>query len=290
VKISRENVVGIEEYWYKQYKTDNPKLVYSLEKAYIAMQPHVSDLKRAFASAGVPTKYIYLAIPESHWNLEARSHAAAVGPYQFTKPTAEKFGLKIGRGIDERTDPLKSGQACAKYLKYLYDRTGDWDTALSGYNGSFIWKYLRKDIQEIFGKGYGEFLRYLEWNVNAVKEYILKADVWRHKARKGRSVEGIASFYGIRATNIRNIGKTVLKKIGGKWKHVFDKDQQIGIEIRNIENKKKVYNTIVRGVSENLNYPPKFNAVIRIIREPEFQERIQEMIEEEGEIMLARKR
>jgi hypothetical protein len=288
VKIGKEALDGVEEFWYRQYKSENPSLVRSLERAYVKMQPYVPELKRIFAEVGVPQDYLYLAIPESHWNLEAKSHAAAVGPYQFTKATAAKFGLKVEGGIDERTDPLKSARACAKYLKNLYDRTGDWNVALSGYNGGFIWKYLRPDMQKVFGKGYGGFLKYLEWNVNTVKDYIPKASVWRHFAKKGKTAEGVAKFYGVGLADIRTAKKIAPRKTGGKVEHVFGEDQRVSIAMQSAENKRKVYKTIIRGVSENLNYPPKFNAVLRIIRDPEFQERMEEIMEDEGRIKMAR--
>jgi hypothetical protein len=290
VKINKETSKGIEEYWYRQYKSDDPRLVRSLESAYIQMQRYMPELEKIFAAEEVPTKYIYLAIPESHWDLEAKSHAAAVGPYQFIESTAKIFGLKVDHGIDERKDPRKSALACAKYLKDLYGRTGDWDVALSGYNGNFISKYLRRDMQKIFGKGYENFLRYLEWNINEVKKYILQANIWRHKVKKGSTLEGIEKFYGINRNEMKNIGAVERKKIGGKVKNVFKSDHQIEILMQVSENKRKIYSAVMRGIAENLNYPPKFNAVYRIINETGFQEKIRKIMGKEKEVMLARSR
>jgi hypothetical protein len=280
IRINKEISDGIEEYWYRQYKKDNPKLAVSLEKAYIEMQPYVPQLEKIFIREGVPKEYIYLAIPESHWDLQAKSHARAVGPYQFMKSTAVKAGLIVNDKVDERTDPIKSAQACAKNLKYLFDKTGNWDTALAGYNGGFIWQYLRKDIVRHFGKTYDGFLTYLQWNINSIKEYIPKNRVWWHKVKEGQTAESIMKFYGIDHNLVSRENKSLLKKKGKNWELSVAKGDLLRFPITEQDNKKKVYQSIKRGVAENLNYPPKFNAVMRIIKESDFLEKMRKKMEQ----------
>lgn len=269
IKMNKETAKGVEEFWYRQYKSDNLKLVRSLESAYLAMQPYVADLEKIFLGEGVPKQYLYLAIPESHWKLNAESHAAAVGPYQFTKPTAENYGLTVNDKIDERKDPLKSARACAKNLRYLFDKTGDWDLAASGYNGSFIWRFLKNDMRAYFKKDFDGFLRYLAWNINAIKEYIPKNNIWWHKTRKGQSLTSISNYYKMPERVILGFNANIfeLKKAGNRWRYIVSKEQKIKIPIHEAADKKRVYDAIIRGLSENLNYPPKFNAVARIIKE-----------------------
>jgi diguanylate cyclase (GGDEF)-like protein len=75
------------------------------------------------------------------------SPKAARGAGQFMAGTAPSYGLKVGNGIDERTDPIKSINAQAKYMRKLLDQfDGDEDLALAGYNAGegAVEKYSRK--------------------------------------------------------------------------------------------------------------------------------------------------
>ncbi len=71
---------------------------------------------------------------ESGFNVKARSHAAAVGPWQFIKPTAKRYGLRVDSWVDERMDPKKSTEAAANYLGDLYAMFQNWELAAAGYN------------------------------------------------------------------------------------------------------------------------------------------------------------
>lgn len=63
------------------------------------------------------------------------SPKGARGAGQFMPKTAPSYGLKVGNGVDERTDPIKSIHAQAKYMrKLLDDFDGDENLALAGYN------------------------------------------------------------------------------------------------------------------------------------------------------------
>ncbi|MGE5893781.1 MAG: transglycosylase SLT domain-containing protein, partial [bacterium] len=60
--------------------------------------------------------------------------ARAVGPWQFIKGTALKYGLKVNFWVDERRDPVKSTHAASRYLGELYERFESWALAMAAYN------------------------------------------------------------------------------------------------------------------------------------------------------------
>lgn len=91
-------------------------------------------IRQVFAEEGLPTDLAYLALIESAFKNEARSHAAAVGMWQFIRATGRSYGLDNNAWIDERQDPVASTRAAARYLKRMYDTRGDWYLAMAGYN------------------------------------------------------------------------------------------------------------------------------------------------------------
>lgn len=94
----------------------------------------IPNMKVILQQRGMPTDLVYLAMIESGFNVKARSHAAAVGPWQFIKPTATRYGLRVDSWVDERMDPTKSTEAAANYLSDLYAMFQNWELAAAGYN------------------------------------------------------------------------------------------------------------------------------------------------------------
>lgn len=83
---------------------------------------------------GMPEDLVYLAMIESGFNNHARSHAKAVGPWQFISATGKRYGLMVNWWVDERRDTRKSTLAAVNYLKDLYTLFNSWELAAAAYN------------------------------------------------------------------------------------------------------------------------------------------------------------
>jgi len=95
---------------------------------------YVPNMKTILQQKGMPTDLVYLSMIESGFQVKAQSHKAAVGPWQFIKPTAKRYGLRVDSWVDERMDPKKSTIAAANYLSDLYAMFQNWELAAAGYN------------------------------------------------------------------------------------------------------------------------------------------------------------
>lgn len=90
--------------------------------------------EEAFAKGNVPLEIKYLSIVESALNPKAVSRMGATGLWQFMYHTGKQYNLKIDSYVDERSDPLKSTAAAAKYMSNMYAVFGDWELVLASYN------------------------------------------------------------------------------------------------------------------------------------------------------------
>lgn len=104
------------------------------QKSFSRMGQYASMITTKLDKRGMPHDLTYLAMIESEFNPNARSHVGAVGLWQFMSGTARRFGLKVGHGVDERKDPDAETDAALTYLSDLHKRFGSWYLAAAAYN------------------------------------------------------------------------------------------------------------------------------------------------------------
>lgn len=91
-------------------------------------------VRETFKKHGLPEDLFFVGLIESGFNTHIRSHASAVGPWQFIRGTALRYGLRVERSVDERSNIHKASEAAAGYFKDLYNIFGSWELALCAYN------------------------------------------------------------------------------------------------------------------------------------------------------------
>jgi membrane-bound lytic murein transglycosylase D len=96
--------------------------------------PYITLMEGIVRDEGLPPELLALVYIESGFDMQATSRMRAVGPWQFMRRTATRFGLKVGKYVDERRDPDLSTRAAARYLEYLYGLFDSWTLAAASYN------------------------------------------------------------------------------------------------------------------------------------------------------------
>ena len=105
---------------------------------YRRKQQYWPIIVKEFSALGLPEEMGYVAWQESGFDPLAESTARARGMWQFMDFRAREFGMRVDpkRGIDDRTDVLRSTRAAARYLANLLAEFGEdsFMLAIASYN------------------------------------------------------------------------------------------------------------------------------------------------------------
>lgn len=166
-----------------------------MENALGRASVYMPMIRQVFAEEGVPSDLAYLAVIESGFRNEAKSRAKAVGMWQFIRSTGRIYGLTANAWIEERRDPVKSARAAARYLKRLYEISGDWYLAASGYNAGPL--TLERAIQNVGTRNFWDLAR-SRWLRTETKNYVPELCaailVGRNPARYGLNIAPLAPY------------------------------------------------------------------------------------------------
>jgi membrane-bound lytic murein transglycosylase D len=143
---------------------------------------YLDSFQRIMEDHGAPAALALLPLVESSYE-NARSSAAAVGVWQFTRATGREY-LRVNRTVDERLDPLKSADAAARLLKDNYDALGTWPLAITAYNHGRGGMLRAKsehgsDLPTIINDYEGPLFGYA--SMNFYTEFLAAVDVYEHR-------------------------------------------------------------------------------------------------------------
>lgn len=187
-------------------------------------QRYLPLLRKVLRDNDVPLELAYLPHVESSFDVDAESHAGAIGLWQLMPETARQLDLRVDAKVDERKQPYKATEAAAGYLREAYEQLRSWPLAITSYNygingtrravdsigSNRLHDVLEQHSSPLFGFAsrnfYAQFLAALHVAQNEDyyfpeiaemrrREYVVqKGDtLWLIARRHGVSVEGIRS-------------------------------------------------------------------------------------------------
>jgi len=94
---------------------------------------YIDTISAIMKQYGVPDELKYLPHVESSFDATAYSKVGASGLWQFMRSTGRGY-MRIDYMVDERSDPIISSTAAAKFLRANFDMLQTWPLAITGYN------------------------------------------------------------------------------------------------------------------------------------------------------------
>ena len=178
--------------WVHQFTTNKRGF---MERTLTRASAYLPMVRQIFAEEGIPTDLAYLAVIESGYINSANSYAKAVGMWQFMRATGRIYNLGGNGWVEERRDPVKATRAAARYLKRLYEISGDWYLALAGYNAGPL--TTERAILNLGTRNFWDMYR-SRWLRNQTKNYVPELCaailVGRFPERYGLKVEQLPPY------------------------------------------------------------------------------------------------
>ena len=142
---------------------------------------YVDSFRGVMNNHDVLPELALLPLVESSFQ-NARSKAAALGIWQFTRSTGRLY-LTINKKVDQRLDPDKATQAAAKLLRDNYRALGSWPLAITAYNhgrGGMMRAQSEhgSDIAKIINDYRGPVFGYA--SMNFYSEFLAAVDVYNN--------------------------------------------------------------------------------------------------------------
>lgn len=106
----------------------------TMSKILARSQYYFPIIEQELDRAGLPLELRMLPVVESALAPAVKSHAGAVGLWQFMLGTGKRYGLEVTSFVDQRCNPRESTRAATAFLGDLYSMYGDWLLALAAYN------------------------------------------------------------------------------------------------------------------------------------------------------------
>jgi membrane-bound lytic murein transglycosylase D len=178
--------------WVHQFTTTKRGF---MERSLTRASRYLPMVRQIFGEEGIPQDLAYLAVIESGFINSAASYAKAVGMWQFIRSTGRIYGLGGNGWVEERRDPVKATRAAARYLKRLYELSGDWYLALASYNAGPL--TTERAILNLGSRNFWDMYR-SRWLRNQTKNYVPELCaailVGRFPERYGLKVEQLAPY------------------------------------------------------------------------------------------------
>jgi len=159
-------------YWVDKFSTS---LSGGFKRSLIRMSKYDDMIIAKLDAKKAPRDLIYLAMIESQFDPKATSPVKAVGMWQFMSETAKRFGLKVGKKVDERQNPALATDAAIAYLSQLHDRFGSWYLAAAAYNSGE--GTVQRAMKRVLGRKTGtdaDFFKILPALPRETQDYVPK--------------------------------------------------------------------------------------------------------------------